>query len=122
MKYSMEGALAYSVNTVSVRLLEQGGISNTVALARRAGITADIPRVPSIALGQAASTMIEMLTAYSSFASDGMLVEPYDITVIADHRDSLLQRFKPPKPDERVMSSEGAALIVEMLERVVNEG
>lgn len=122
MKYSMEGALAYSVNTVSVRLLEQGGISNTVALARRAGITADIPRVPSIALGTASISMIEMVTAYSSFANDGMQVEPYYITVIADHRDSVLQRFKPPKPDERVMSSENAALIVEMLKRVVNEG
>lgn len=122
MKYSMEGALAYSVNTVSVRLLEQGGIDNTVALARRAGITADIPPVPSIALGTASISVIEMVTAYSSFVNEGMQVEPYYITAIADRHDSLLVRFKPPKPDERVMSAENAALIVEMLKRVVNEG
>lgn len=122
MKYSMEGALAYSVNTVSVRLLEQGGISNTVALARRAGITADIPPVPSIALGTASISMIEMVSAYSSFVNEGMQVEPYYITAITDRRDSVLEQFKPPKPDERVMSAETAALIVEMLKRVVNEG
>ncbi|MFO7257615.1 MAG: transglycosylase domain-containing protein [Bacteroidota bacterium] len=122
MKYSMEGALAYSVNTVSVRLLEQGGISNTVALARRAGITADIPEVPSIALGTASISMIEMVAAYGSFVNDGMQVEPYYITAITDRRDSVLERFKPPKPDERVMSAENAALILEMLKRVVNEG
>ena len=122
MKYSMEGALAYSVNTVSVRLLEQGGIGNTVSLARRAGISSDIPRVPSIALGTASISMIEMVTGYSSFVNDGVAVEPYYIMAITDKRDSVLERFKPPKPEERVMSSETASLIVEMLKRVVNEG
>lgn len=122
MKYSMEGALAYSVNTVSVRLLEQGGIDNTVALARRAGISSNIPRVPSIALGTASISMIEMVTGYSSFVNEGVAVEPYYITVITDKRDSVLERFKPPKPDDRAMSAESASLIVEMLKRVVNEG
>src|SRR5690606_27318150 len=122
MKYSMEGALAYSVNTVSVRLLEQGGIDNTVSLAHRAGISSDIPRVPSIALGTASISMIEMVTGYSSFVNDGVAVEPYYIMAITDKRDSVLERFNPPKPDERVMSSETASLIVEMLKRVVNEG
>lgn len=122
MKYSMEGALAHSVNTVSVRLLEQGGIDNTVALAHRAGISSNIPRVPSIALGTASISMIEMVTAYSSFVNEGVAIEPYYITVIADKRDSILQRFKPPKPEERAMSAENAALIVEMMKRVVDEG
>src|SRR5690606_41222533 len=57
-----------------------------------------------------------------SFVNDGMQVEPYYITAITDRRDSVLERFKPPKPDERVMSAENAALILEMLKRVVNEG
>src|SRR5690606_41401646 len=54
--------------------------------------------------------------------NDGMQVEPYYITAITDRRDSVLERFKPPKPDERVMSAENAALILERLKRVVNEG
>lgn len=122
LKYSMEGALAYSVNTVSVRLLEAGGIDNTLSLAKRAGITSKIPRVPSIALGTASISVVEMVTGYSSFVNEGIPVEPYYITVITDHRDSVLQRFKPPKSDEPAMSKENASMIVEMLKRVVNEG
>lgn len=122
MKYSMEGALAHSVNTVSVRLLEEGGIDNTIALARKAGISSNIPRVPSIALGTASISMIEMVTGYSSFVNEGKSVEPYYITVITDQRDSVLERFKPPVSDEHAMSAGTAALMVEMMKRVVNEG
>lgn len=122
LKYSMEGALAYSVNTVSVRLLEQGGIGNTISLSRRAGITSEIPRVPSIALGTASISVMEMVTGYSSFVNEGMPVEPFYITAITDQDDNVLEKFKGVKSDEQVMSKDNAALIVEMLKRVVNEG
>src|SRR5690606_10148879 len=118
----MEGALAYSVNTVSVRLLVQGGIDNAVSLARRAGISSDIPHVPSIALGTASISMIEMVTGYSSFVNEGVAVEPYYITVITDKRDSLLEQLKPHKHDDHGVPAENASLSVEMLRRVVNAG
>ncbi|HYG03541.1 MAG TPA: transglycosylase domain-containing protein, partial [Chryseosolibacter sp.] len=51
VKYSMRGALAYSVNTVAVKLINVAGIENTIKLARDMGIHSDIPDVPSIALG-----------------------------------------------------------------------
>jgi penicillin-binding protein 1A len=122
LKYSMEGALAYSVNTVSVRLLEKTGISSTISLTRRAGIASDIPNVPSIALGTPSISIIEMVTAYSSFVNEGGAVEPFYITCIADQRGTVLERFKAIKSDEEVMSKENAAMMVEMLKRVVNEG
>ncbi|MEI9917803.1 MAG: penicillin-binding transpeptidase domain-containing protein [Bacteroidota bacterium] len=37
LKFSMPGALAYSVNTVSVRVLEKAGVNNTIQLAHNMG-------------------------------------------------------------------------------------
>lgn len=122
LKYSMEGALTYSVNTVSVKLLEQTGINNAVALARHMGITSDIPAVPSIALGTPSISVTEMVTAYSSFANGGRAVRPYYLTAITTHNDSLIERFQPERHHEQVMKKENAQLIVQMLKRVVDEG
>ncbi len=63
LKFSMEGALAYSVNTVSVKVLEKAGIGNTIALARSMGIEGELPAVPSLALGVSDLSVMEMTTA-----------------------------------------------------------
>lgn len=122
LKYSMEGALTYSVNTASVRLLEKGGIDNTIKLARQMGITSDIPAVPSIALGTPSISMMEMAIAYSTFANKGKRVEPYYITSITNRNGKVLERFSSTNIDEQALSAENAALMVEMLKSVVNEG
>jgi penicillin-binding protein 1A len=122
LKYSMEGALTYSVNTASVKILERGGISNTIELARRMGITSEIPGVPSIALGTPSISVLEMVVAYSTFANGGKKVEPYYITAITDHDGNVLERFKTQPSDEQVLSPENASLMVEMLKSVVDEG
>ena len=122
LKFSMEGALTYSVNTASVRLLEQSGIDNAIALARRMGISSEIPAVPSIALGTPSISMMEMVTAYSVFANRGKSVEPFYITAITDHEGKVLEQFSPVQIAEEVLSEESAALMIEMLKRVVNEG
>jgi penicillin-binding protein 1A len=122
LKFSMEGALTYSVNTASVRLLEKSGIENAIELARKMGITSEIPPVPSIALGTPSISMMEMVTAYATFVNEGKPVEPFYITSITDHRGEVLDRFNSADPDEQALSKESAALMIEMLKRVVNEG
>ncbi|HEX5172329.1 MAG TPA: transglycosylase domain-containing protein [Cyclobacteriaceae bacterium] len=122
LKYSMEGALTYSVNTASVKLLEKGGIDNTVELARKMGITSAIPRVPSIALGTPSISMMEMIIAYSIFANEGKRVDPFYITSIADHEGRVLERFNNAPLDDQIMSPENAAIMIEMLKGVINEG
>ena len=47
-KYSMEGGLAESVNTVSVRLLEKAGIAQTIATAERRESKAICPTYPQL--------------------------------------------------------------------------
>jgi len=121
-KFSMEGALAYSVNTVSVKILERGGIQNTVALARRMGISSPLPAVPSLALGVADLSMTEMVRAYACFANAGKAVTLAYITAITDHNNAPLEVFDAPEPGAQALSADHAALMVHMLKRTVDEG
>jgi penicillin-binding protein 1A len=121
-EYSMEGALAYSVNTVSVKVLEQAGIPNTISLAQRMGITSKIKTVPSIALGVADISMPEMVTAYASFVNKGITVKPRYITGITTKRGKVLAKFKPSEKKTRAMAAPTAEMMVHMLKRTVNEG
>ena len=122
LKYSLTGALAYSVNTVSVRVLEQAGIDNTIALARRMGIDSELPAVPSIALGAANISMIEMVQAYACLVNNGKAVEPFYMTAIADQQNRILERFKPNVKTTQALSADNARLMVHMLKHTIDEG
>ncbi len=122
LKYSLTGALAYSVNTVSVRVLEQAGIDNTIALARKMGIESELPAVPSIALGAANISMIEMVRAYACLVNNGKAVEPFYITAIADQQNKVLERFKPNVNTPQAMSADNARMMVHMLKHTIDEG
>jgi penicillin-binding protein 1A len=122
LKFSMEGALAYSVNTVSVKILEKAGIDNTIGLARKMGITSDMPVVPSLALGVADISMWEMVCAYSSFANNGKSVKPFYITSITTHNNQVLEKFTQDEESKQVLSPENAQMVLQMLKRTVDEG
>lgn len=121
-KYSMEGALTYSVNTVSVQVLERAGIENTIQLAAKMGVKSNIPKVPSIALGTADISMIEMATAYACLANNGRAVSPFYLTSITTADGKVIEKFKVSEDHRQVLSEDNARIIVHMLKRVVNEG
>jgi len=122
LKFSMEGALAYSVNTVSVKVLEKAGIGNAIALARNMGIDSELPSVPSLALGVADVSVMEMTSAYACFVNNGRPVTPYAIAVITDHGGEVLDQKAPEGKAKQVMSPQTAKLMVHMLKRTINEG
>ncbi len=121
LKYSMEGALTYSVNTVAVHALEKAGIDNTITLAKKMGITSELEHLPSLALGAPSISMTEMVTAYSCIANKGRSVKPYYLTSIASRNNVVIENFKS-KAGEQVLSKDNAQMLVQMLKRVVNEG
>ena len=122
-KYSMEGGLSGSVNTVSVKLLEKTGIKNAIAIARKMGITSELPAVPSLALGTPSISMMEMVGAYSTLANNGIYVQPRYLVAIADHRGKLLQKLKLDDDEPvRALSKESSQMMVHMLKTVVSEG
>jgi penicillin-binding protein 1A len=122
-KYSMEGGLSGSVNTVSVKLLEKTGIKNAISIARKMGITSELPAVPSLALGTPSISMMEMVGAYSTLANQGVYMKPRYLLAIADRKGKLLEALKIEDDEPvRALSKESSQMMVHMLQSVVSEG
>jgi len=122
LNYSMKGALSNSVNTVAVKVLEDAGLQNVIGQAQRMGITSNMPQVPSIALGTAEISLIEMIEAYSSYVNSSRTVRPYFITSIEDSRGELIAEFKPEVNEDQAFSEATRQSIIEMLKATVDEG
>ncbi len=73
-------AFAQSSNVATVRLAQQIGMPEVIRAARDLGITADLPNHPSLPLGTAGISLLEMTAAYAAVASDGYPVTPNGIS------------------------------------------
>lgn len=122
VEYSMRGALAYSVNTVAVKLIDIAGVDKVIKMARKMGISSDMPEVPSISLGTTSISLMEMTGAYACFANEGVANTPYFINSIRDLEGKVFDNFKPTQADQPAMAKETAQLLTNMLETVVLEG
>jgi penicillin-binding protein 1A len=69
-------ALANSLNTVSVRLTMEVGPAAVVRTAYRLGIESKLEPNASIALGTSEVSVIELVSAYATFANGGLAVAP----------------------------------------------
>lgn len=121
-EYSMRGALAHSVNTISAQLIIQAGVDKTVALAHRLGVQNELPAVPSLALGTADLSLFEMVSAYSSFANDGKHISPVYIKTIIDNNGKVIRQQKSGNNARRVLSKKNAAIMLQLMQGVVEEG
>jgi penicillin-binding protein 1A len=120
--YSMEGALAKSINTIAVEVLMRAGISNVVDLAKRMGVDSELPPYPSLALGTASVSLQEMVCAYSAIVNGGKKVTPYYLKSIESNAGQVLDKFRNVQPQDSVASPENCHIITKMLKSVVNDG
>lgn len=113
-------ALANSINTVAVRLLQQsGGPRAAIAIAERLGINTPLPRDLTLALGTGEVTLLDLTAAYAAFANGGRRVVPFG----AESGTADGARFAPPRvAPASVLSEEGAALMARLLAGVVDHG
>jgi len=81
---TLRQALAESVNTVAVRLVEAVGPNRVIATARRLGISSDLRKDATLALGTSEVTLLEMTNAYAAFANGGQGVTAYGVAQITD--------------------------------------
>lgn len=121
-KFSMEGALTHSVNTISAQLIMKAGVDRVVDLAERMGITSHLEPVPSLALGTADISLMEMVTAYGTFANNGYAVEPRLVLRIEDSKGNVIKNFAEPAEKKMVMSPMNAAIMTHMMKSVVDKG
>jgi len=119
--YSMHGALANSINTVSVGIQLRTGIERVLAQAKKMGIETELPAVPSIVLGTADISLLEMVSAYASIANGGSKINPYAIERILDDTGTVLYEAKPAYYG-RVASNQHIKELQKMMEAVVSSG
>ena len=116
----MRRGLMLSRNLVAVRVGEDVGPRAVINEARRFGISTPIPPYPSIFLGSASVYPIEMVAAYTTFATLGTHAAPFGIVRVEDRHGDVLWAPEP-KRDE-VLSPEEAYLMVSMMKDVNAHG
>jgi penicillin-binding protein 1A len=93
---------------------------DVIRIARKMGITSDIPPVYSIALGSADLTLYEMTGAMSTFVNKGVYIEPIFIMRIEDRNGNLLETFIPKQ--QEAISEETAYMMIMLMKGVVESG
>ncbi len=117
---TLRRALTHSKNIPAVRLLERLGPSAAVQFAHKLGIDSPLSPDLSIALGATSSTLLEITAAFAVFPNGGNHISPHGVTEIIDRENVSLWRARPAiRP---VMTGAEAAIMVDMLQGVVEEG
>jgi len=119
-EFTLIEGLAKSKNTVSAYLMKRVKPRKVINLARKMGIKSYLPAVPSLCLGTAEISLLEMTGAYATFANEGMYVEPYFISRIEDKNGVVLENFSSNSVE--VLSGEKNYIMVKLLEGVINRG
>lgn len=117
---TLRWALAHSNNRISAYLMKRFGPEAVIQMARRMGVTSDIPAVPSICLGVCDLSLYEMVGAMSTFANKGVYVKPIFITKIEDKNGNVIETFKAEQHE--AMDEVTAYKMIELMKGVVYEG
>lgn len=129
----LANALAFSTNTVAVKLLQEVGVKNSVSiLEEKYGIDVDFEKnkldgageteiLGNIALGYLYKgvSVVDMAGYYQVFANEGRYCAPVAVDELFDENGSI---YKSNYSSERVMKVETATIMNKMLQRVVSVG
>jgi penicillin-binding protein 1A len=113
-------ALAKSRNLVTIKILQDIGVDYAIDYASRLGISSQLSRDLSIALGSSGISLLELLRAYSVFANHGYLVEPVFVLKVIDRNGNVLEEMAPER--RKVIDESTAYIMTSLLESVVKNG
>ncbi|MBC8131857.1 MAG: penicillin-binding protein, partial [Deltaproteobacteria bacterium] len=110
-------ALAHSINTVAIKLMEQVGIPAVKDVAGRVGITSPIANDVGLALALGATTVhpLELANVYATFAAGGMRAPPQLVTRLGDQPVEYPVAVEGLQPDV-------AYVVVSLMRSVLQEG
>jgi penicillin-binding protein 1A len=120
-RVTMTQALAHSLNSAAVRVLEHAGVDRVIRWARRLGITSPLRREAGLALGASEVTLIELVSAYAALANGGEGVFAHGVTEIRDGSGRLLYERSGSGPGRRIPSGMVYGMN-RMMEAVMAEG
>ena len=113
--------LVRSRNPVAVQLGMLVGMDSVALFARRMGIESQVVPVPASAIGASSLRPIELVAAYSAFATLGVAVEPRYITRIED-RTGRTVWTPEPKPPSLAIDPRVAFIVRDMMREAVERG
>jgi penicillin-binding protein 1A len=117
---TLHTALMYSINVVTIKLLDKLGIQPVVSMARRLGITTPIKPNLTLGLGTSEVTLAEMVQAFSTFANQGVRVEPFGILSVQDSSGHVLENNSPV--GQEVLDPDVAYIMVNTMKDVIDHG
>ena len=138
---TLRKGIEYSRNLMTVRIAKQLGLSKILDLSNELEIYNDIPELLSVSLGAAETSLLNLTSAYASFANGGKKIKPNLINRIQDRRGKTIFKLENkqcigcdkfsndsethPKieyKNKRVFSEETAYQMTSILEGVVKRG
>jgi penicillin-binding protein 1A len=117
---TLQQAIEESINVVTVKVQERVGLNRTIQVARRLGVTSPLDINLSLALGTSDLSLIELTSAYSALANQGVWMPTVTIRYVTDTQGKLLEEHVPE--GREALSPEHAYVITHMLRGVVERG
>ena len=119
-RMTLINAFAESRNIPAVRLAAHVGIHKVIDMARRFGVTSDLPPYLPVALGAAGITLQEQVNSYSVFPNDGIRVTPRLIRKVSNYDGITLWQDRPEVNE--VISEQTARSMMTLFRAVTAHG
>ncbi|MCP3983203.1 MAG: PBP1A family penicillin-binding protein [bacterium] len=113
-------AIERSFNVAAARLGQEVGVARISEVAHRLGIESPLPSVPSLAIGAADVSPLEMARAYATLANRGVRPEIRTFEDVVDPRGGTVERQEIRF--ERVLDAGTAFLATSLMQGVVDRG
>jgi penicillin-binding protein 1A len=117
---TLRRGLLLSRNLVAIRLGLELGVQAVRGEALRFGISTNVPAYPSMFIGSASVIPLEMVSAYTAFATLGVRAAPIGIVRVEDGNGDIV--WEPQVRLDRVTDPEPSWLLTSVLTDVVNRG
>lgn len=117
---TLRRALELSINVTSAKLLDMVGVDRVIDFAQRCGLESYLPPYPSLALGTAELTPLEVAAAYATLANQGVRIEPYLIDRVTTRAGRVLEEHIL-RPSE-VIEPQIAFLLTRIMQGVIRRG
>jgi penicillin-binding protein 1B len=117
---TMRQAITKSLNVATIKFAEKVGFGKITDLAHRLGLNEAIKPYPAMAIGAFEVTPLEMVRAYTAFATDGTLSDLVPISKAVDTTGKTV--FAMESKTKRVLSPQVTFMMTSLLQSVMNEG
>ena len=118
---SMATALEKSLNTVPVQIAKKIGLKNIIKTAQKLGLVDKLSNDYSIILGTSETTLLDLTSAYATFANNGYGVIPHSINKITTPSGEIIYERKGSGVGQ-LISKQDTDTMNSMLKNVIEGG